>query len=271
MPRAHGCLWPNEYRYDTGRNRQPAGGRPGLPGGDPGLPGGLPGDAPGLPGGLPGDELYPGAMPGMGSAAGRRTGLPPGLTVLGEGTSDELLEEASEQGIDVLVLFDADVEQNRKTNLVINKTRIEVWDVRRREQIIRTSALNNVRVQIERAEAEYGDDEDPVDTLLEELFAQLESASSEDSDKSLKVREFPEGVRPEHVQGRITQILADEGVETLPMLAEIKFYHSRDLIDDSTLTKCFQQVLGKEDGAKLAQGEEDERVEIVKGLITKES
>ena len=52
-----------------------------------------------------------------------------GVSLLGKGSSKELLEKAADQGIDVLVVFEVEVTENRKTSLITNETRIVVYDV----------------------------------------------------------------------------------------------------------------------------------------------
>lgn len=215
----------------------------------------------GAPGGAAGTSRGP---------AGGGNGLGPGLVVLGEDQRENLLDKAADQGVDVLVFFEADVEQNRKTGLVINKTQIELWDVRSRDRIVATPALNNYKVQLHREENRRG--EDPVEEALNELFAEIDQGSeNERVETKLKVREFPESVRREYVEGHISELLDQEDVETLPKLAEIKFYHSHGLIDDATLTKCFQKALGETDGAKLAQGDKDERLKVVRKFLPETS
>ena len=65
-------------------------------------------------------------------------------------------------------------------------------------------------------------------------------------------------------------ILASEDFERLPALAEIKFFCHRGLVSDGLLEKSFQKVLGEAEGAKLASGTEDERVEVISTLIPRE-
>jgi hypothetical protein len=161
-------------------------------------------------------------------------------------------------------MFESKVSQNRKTQLVNNETYIVLWDVRSRAEITKTRDLDNIAVQKIRAKEEE-DEQDPVAALIEKLFSEMES----DAPESLKLRPFPD-ISPELAQTRIATILADEQLERLPVLAEIKYYRSREFIDDDILTKSFQKVLGELDGAKLAQGNEEERIEVVKNLLPSE-
>ncbi|MHB8953064.1 MAG: hypothetical protein ACYC4U_08780 [Pirellulaceae bacterium] len=275
----------------------PGAGYPGMPGGGyPGMPGGAsasgpPGGYPGMPGGASGSGPaggYPG-MPGGASASGPPGGYPgmspfgpgmgpgsvggvpgaanparlmAGVTMLGEGETEELLQKAADQGIDVLVVFEVEVTQNVKTNLVANETRIVVWNVAKRETLEKSKSLNNFAVQKSRAEGQKGD-EDLVVSCVAKLFQILD----EDPAKALKMREFPAEIRPEHVQSRVAAILSSEEYERLPALAEIKYFHHRGLVSDDLLKKSFQKVLGEEEGAKLATGKEEERLGVVSTLL----
>jgi hypothetical protein len=207
----------------------------------------------------------------MGGAAGAAAGnanpnsLGAGITYLGEGTLKELTDEAAKQGIDVLIYFDVTVSQNVKTNLVNNETRIVVRDVVKGEDIEKSKDLKNIEIQKARAEDKKEGD-DPVTVAFDKLFKVLD----EDGPKRLKVKDFPSELRPEHVEGRVAAILAKEGAEPLPALAEIKFFHHRGLISDGLLEKAYQKVLGEADGSKLATGTEEERIEVVSTLLPHE-
>ncbi len=225
----------------------------------PGLP------TPGMPGG---GSSYPGMRgSGGGGVAGQSSaaGLNAGLTILGKGSEKELLEQARDQGLDVLVMFEAEVSENHKTGLVINETRLVFWDVKKGAEFARTSKLNNIAVQRKRDEDK---NDDPVENTLDELFKEQLAA---DSEKGLKLTSFPEAIRPEHVKDRVLAILSVDIKDRLPILAEIKFYQSRGLLDEATLTKSFQKLLGEVDGAKLAQGKKEDRLEVLQGLLPEES
>lgn len=247
----------------------PPGGQAGSSGS--GYPGsGYPGS--GYPGsGGPGSG-YPGSgYPGAGGRGNANSApmdpsaggsiLTTGLMLLGEGESRELLEDAREKGLDVLVMFESEVRQNR-AGFVRNDTHIVLFDVPSGEEILKTASLNNITVQ--KARANKRNDEDPVEVALDNLFEDLNADSG---DRSLKLQEFPEAVNSENVKGRITKILDDDDLGKLAVLAEVKCYHAKGLINDATLTKCYQKVLGETDGAKLAQGDEEERVAVLAAFL----
>jgi hypothetical protein len=188
--------------------------------------------------------------------------LAAGVTLLGKDSTKELLEKAADLGIDVLAVFEVEVKESVKTNLINNDARLVVYDVATGEPLKRSKLLNNITVQKYRAEEEK-DDEDPVTEAFDELFTALDS----DPERALKVREMPAEIVPEHVASRVAAILASGDFERLPALAEIKFFHHRGLISDGLLEKSFQKVLGDAEGAKLASGTEAERSEVISTLI----
>ena len=219
------------------------------------------------PGGGPGapNRQPPGAGRGGASGGGTATSLGAGVTLLGEGTSKELLGKAADLGIDVVVVFEVEVKENVKTRLITNETRMVVYDVASGESLEKSKSLNNITVQKFRDEKK--DDEDPVTVTFDKFFAALDG----DSEHGLKVCEMPAELRPEHVESRVAAILESEDFERLPALAEIRFYCHRGLISDGLLEKSFQKVLGEADGSKLASGTEAERAEVVSTLMPREN
>ncbi|MBM4090501.1 MAG: hypothetical protein FJ276_13925 [Planctomycetes bacterium] len=192
--------------------------------------------------------------------------------MLGEGTSKALLDTAAEQGIDLLVVFEVKVEQNRKTGFVINETRVAVFQVATRKEIRKGKELRNTEVQLKRADLK-DDADDPVKVEIDKLFAPFFADAAPEGDQPdlrVKMSEIPQGMAPEHVKGRVESLLASASDKQLPTLAEIKFYHHRGLLDDETFAASFQKVLGEADGAKLAKGTEEERLAAVAGLLPKD-
>lgn len=203
-----------------------------------------------------------GAGGGAAGGAGSANRLAPGLTLLGQESTKDLLKQAADQGLDALVVFEVEVKESVKTNLINNETRVVVYDVASGESLKRSKLLNNITIQKYRAEEEK-DEEDPVTVAFDELFTALDS----DPERGLKLREMPAEILPEHVQSRVAAILASGDFERLPALAEIKFFSHRGLISDGVLEKSFQKVLGDAEGAKLASGTEEERAEVISTLI----
>ncbi len=188
--------------------------------------------------------------------------LAAGIAMLGEGTPKELLEAAEDQGLDVLVVFEVNIKENYKTGLITNETRMVVYSVKKGKEIYKSKDINNIKVQIARAEG-MSDDED----IVEDTFDKMFTALGDDPESGLTVRDIPEALTPENVKGYVAALISSEQFDRLPVLAEIKFFHHRGLITDEMLTKAFQHVLGELEGAKLAEGKADERLAVVTPLI----
>jgi hypothetical protein len=187
--------------------------------------------------------------------------LLPGISMLGQGTADELLELAKSEGIDVLVVFEVEIDERLRTEMVVNETRLRVIDVQKEKDLHRTKKINNVYVQRQLEEEK----DNPVDEVYEELFEALD----EDPETNLKVRAFPSGIKPEHVKQRVVDVVVNAGENRLPVLAEVKFYKERDLIDDTVLIKASQKLVGEVDGVTLIEGDEEERLAVADELLEK--
>jgi hypothetical protein len=208
----------------------------------------------------------PGGIGGQGNAAAGPASLMTGVRLLGEDSTKDLLKKAADEGVDVLVVYEVKVTENLKTKLITNDTRIAVYNVATGEQIERSKVLNNFEVQRFRAE-EDKDEEDPVTVCLDRLFTALDGSPEHGG---LKATDLPAGTKPEHVEGRVAAILADRNMPRLAALAEIKFFYHRGLVSDGLLEKSFQKLLGDAEGAKLASGKEEERIEVASTLIPRE-
>ncbi|MDP7020416.1 MAG: hypothetical protein QGG36_31750 [Pirellulaceae bacterium] len=244
----------------------PPGGAPGgaFPGGDPGgaFPGGDPGGA--FPGGDPGGAFPGGAGgpggfgpggPGQGGGGGRggrsSGGLGAGVTLLGEGSSDDLLEKAQEQQLHLVFIFSTDVTE-AKNGLVINNTSVKLYDARTGKEY-RDSAkkpapkitLNNYKVQLERAkENRRGDD--PVDAELKDLF--------EFVDANFKLAAMPSGLTADNVKSRLGRLIEAKPSNPLPLLSEARFYQAKGLLTSGDFSKTAIAVVGRDKAQAIVQG-----------------
>jgi hypothetical protein len=209
------------------------------------------------------DEGYGGATSGYGStpqdARGRDKALrsmAPGLTVLPVGSTKELMAAAKQAGLDALVVFRVQVSIRPRTTHVFNDTDIYLYDVAKGVELHRTRRpLKNVEIQVQRASGE----EDGVDKTLIELFQKI--------DHTWKVGPLPE-LAPERVLDRIRGLLSEKTPEKLlPVLAEIRMYHTRGMLQDDHLLIACKHLLGDEIGTQLASGSEEEKKQIVQSWL----
>lgn len=253
----------------------PAGrGAPGMPGASVGMPG--PGGV-SMPGGYDasmGGMDYGYGAPGMdGTPGGSTRGgdrdaredepqqILPGLVMLGVGQGagrrEALLDRAREQGLDVVVMFQVEVSENRRNGIINNTTRTVLYDVAKREPVKDTPAraLNNMRVQNDR---EKRPDRDPVPEVADQLFTFI--------DEHLVMRDMPQGINAENTLRRVGQLLQSE-TPVWERLNEVRFYRSRNLLSQSDLEKAFERMLGEKLGPSLAKGNADKKKEAIASLI----
>ena len=191
-----------------------------------------------------------------------------GITFLGKGAASELLEEAQKRGIDVLVVFEVQLKDNVRPQLVTNDTRLVVYDVRGgiKATLVRTPELNNIQIQRFRDEDdEDSKEEDPVDAAFARFWEMLD----EDPSAGLMLTEIPEQLQSENVLGRIRSLLDSPPENPLPVLSEIKFYQRRGLLSDEHLKMAYQRLIGELPGGKLAEGTLEERTEVLDRWLPK--
>ena len=203
-------------------------------------------------------------MPQGAAGGGGLSTITPGISLLGKGSAKELLEDAEDQGIDMLVIFDVKVKENPKTGYVINEARLVVYNVAEKDDFVRTKTLNNITTQKHRADDKK--DDDPVEVIFEKFFKDLD----EDQEKRIALEDLPP-FKPEHVMSRVKKIVDSQQMPKLAALAEIKFFHHRGLITDAAMTESFQKLLGELEGAKLAEGNEKERLAVVENLLPRDA
>jgi len=190
---------------------------------------------------------------GGGMQNGGNTGqLSPGVTLIGEGSAKDLVKMAEQAGIDVLFVFKVTVSPVRQTNQVSNKTEIQLYNVADPKKPFETGELANLLVQAKRAS---GRGSDPVDELMEKLFKEI--------DQKWRLAALP-ALQPEQVLGRIAALLEQSHQNPLPVLAEIRMYHTRRLLQDDHLLIAYQRKTNEQTGSVLATGTEENRKQAIK-------
>ncbi|MFN0016920.1 MAG: hypothetical protein ACKVP0_01605 [Pirellulaceae bacterium] len=234
-----------------------AGRMPGMPGGAgmPGMAGGA-GAMPGMPGGMPGAG-------GGAAAAGNSKdpkGIMPGLVVLGLGGKDSLEKRAKDQNLDLLFIFDVNVKQSAKTDIVNNTTTLRLYVVQKPGEVAFTSTgLNAVGVTKLR---EKPKDKDPVDTEVERAMVAADKFA---------VTDIPAALQPEHALQRVTRISGSQESEPLIHLVEIRAFKAMRLISVQQFQDGVKGLIGPEKGETLLKSnkEEDRRAVLASFLPRK--
>ncbi len=180
----------------------------------------------------------------------------PGVLFLGEGPSQETVKTAQQEGLDLLIHFDVAIKTVREDD-VENLSRCRVVHVATGKTIGVSKAFDGPEaerlVDFERtSEAEY---------VTEKLQNLLDIV-----DDKLAVTEMPK-LSPEVAKRRVASLLTKSGDPPLRRLAEIRVYQSQGLIADEDVESAFQIIAG-DDGLVLLYGPRDERIEIVRRLVT---
>jgi hypothetical protein len=183
------------------------------------------------------------------------TQLFPGAALLGPAPVKDLLKLAEETDVNVLCVFIVTVKPNVRTGQVSTTYKIQLYNVADGKKEFETKQrLNNIAVQVARAD-EKSRGGDPVDEAMEKLFEHIDS--------NWKIARMP-ALQKEHVLNRISGLLAQTHENPLPVLAEIRMYHTRGLLQDEHFLLAYQRKLNNDQlGTTLATGTEEERKQVI--------
>jgi len=178
----------------------------------------------------------------------------PGVVVLGKARYDTLLRRAQKAEVDVMILFEIKLTKTRKSGTVKNDTKIRIVNVRDRRKTYSSATLNNISVWKKRADERYDTDEDPIDKVIDKLFKYI--------DANLKLSPMPD-LTPEQAFARIRTLVSEEYDNPLPVLAEIRYYHTKGLIKDDILLKAYAKLIGDNAADQLVRGVTDDKKEAL--------
>ena len=205
----------------------------------------------------------PGRGPQQPGGAGMITSVVPGVVMLGVAPTKELLARAEQEGVDALCVFHVSVALIRRTGQVSTTTKILIYNVADGKKTFETKKpLNNIQVQITRSQANR-QGADPVDQAMEKLFEHV--------DATWRLGPLP-SLQPEHVLSRIGMLLNETHENPLALLAEVRMYHTRGLLQDNHfLLACQRLVHNEQLGTTLATGTEEEKKQVLDPWLPKGS
>ena len=218
--------------------------------------------------GYSGDVGYPGASGPGGQASNVQLPDPgaeqilPGISFLGRKERAKLLEQAKEQNLQILLVFDVQVASpapNPKTGIVTTNTSVDLYDVQTGKKIHATQQLSNVTVQLTRESPRFQRKNDPVDVMVEGIVTAI--------DERIKLKPMPAGLNPQNTLNRVTSLVSSQYENPLPVLTEIRYYNSRELLTDELLRKAYEHMLGKDAGKSLAEGSASKKQEAIQQWI----
>lgn len=209
---------------------------------------------------LGGESLGGDGLGGPGGGSGEPdddsvSSVGPGIVMLGQASRTELLERARNEGLDVLLVIDIQLQRNPRTEQVQNLTKVVVMDVATQSVVGSTKLMNNLLVQRMR---ERNAGEDPVDVEMKKVETLL--------DQNFRGIELPTKIQPQHAASRVAKLAQGRYDNPLVALAEMTFYHSRKLVTDDELRGGYQPLLGSAATAQLLSASPAERQKAVAGL-----
>jgi len=187
--------------------------------------------------------------------------MSPSITFLGVGnTTRQIFILADEQQVDFILVMEVDVRSAARSDVESSDIRLELYDGRSHQTISGYRSVKVNTIKLERAR------KDP--TLVNPLEEAIE-AHEEYLDENCRLSPLPE-MKPEHAAGRVQALQSGRYENPLPILTEIRYYYLKDLIPLNQLLAAFQQILGEQQGADLAAGKYDDRVEVLKPWLPDE-
>ncbi|MCP4082284.1 MAG: hypothetical protein GY743_18790 [Planctomycetaceae bacterium] len=175
------------------------------------------------------------------------TSLAPGLMMVGVGNKSQLLNNARNLNLDLIVVFEVKVKHTERRNgdsSTKSNTRLMLYSVKTGEALDTGSkSLSNLAVASAR---EKGRD-DPVELELDKVFAEM-------ADKDYKSKELPSSLDSDIANKRYQYLLKKEYENPLPILIEIKFYQDSGFVTKNDYIAACEQLLGDTEAQDLIDG-----------------
>lgn len=197
---------------------------------------------------------------GNGRRGAGNQGMPTGVTMLGVGKLEDLADAARRHELDVVIVFEVKVVVNRRTKLVTNNTMLHLFDVQAGKVVKKSkSALNNIKVQKLSEKANEEEIEDMIQDEIDQIFLGPGAA-----DAVYSVKELPALTAENVLEFRITPMIKEDYQNPLPVLAELHFWLSRQLLKPNHLAIAYKELLGDDVAEKLLNGDDKTKAEVVK-------
>lgn len=181
----------------------------------------------------------------------------PALTYIGNDSQAKLIDLAKAGEFDILVIFDVDVTVNLKLRMIYNECKVKLITLMDGKSVATSKLLKNVDAQKEIDKTGIAS----VESAMKPVLTKLE--------ESVAMVEIPSFLTSEIIKSkRMGTLITDKTRSKLASLSEIKLYRNRNLLNDQELGQAFETILGPTDGKLLATGSEDERLTVVKKLLS---
>ena len=200
------------------------------------------------------------AGPGAGGQRGSSSGGLPGVTMLGVGTLDQLSQKAQQSDLDAVIIFEVKVVVNPRTKLVTNNTTIQLFDVQMGKVVKKNkTVLNNVKIQIQGKTAKGNEVDEMIEKEIDQIFLAAEV---------YRVKDLPQLTAQVVLDNRVMPMVSKKYANPLPMLAELRFWHARNLLTTEHLTIACKELVGEKVAQQLLSGDAKSQQAVVKGLLS---
>lgn len=198
-------------------------------------------------------------MGGGGGGAGATGAVNPnsiatGIVYVGKESIKSLTNTAQKMGLDALLVFN--VKANSKNNVVRTDTFAVLVDVASGKELFKTRVLNNVDIMKKEDKGM-----DMVDQAVSSLF--------NDIDLKYKTAPLADQLTADYITTRVAALQAERSQSALPLLSELRLYHSKGLLDDAKLLDVFTYYL-RTAAPQLISGTPEERKKAIERELPKE-
>ncbi len=173
------------------------------------------------------------------------TSLAPGVMMLGVNKRDDLLEMAQANHLDLLVVFDVNVEHSQSRNRTTNKTKAYLYSVKSGEILGSTKNLSHSAVWKAR---QGGSSDDPVEVELDKIFNGI-------ADQQYKAAAIPDWVNEEVAAQRVNWLIEQEHSNPLPVLVEAKAFHESGRLSRNDYINAVETLIGADRAKDLIDGD----------------
>ena len=176
----------------------------------------------------------------------------PGIIYLGKGSSEEIIPQAQEKELDLLLHFDVSLKPGRNDALQnISRCRLIIVKTGKTAGVTRPFDSREAATLADlgrSGEREYVEDQ------TVNFFAVL--------DRDVKCKEFPR-LSASSAKSRVVSLMSGRNSRSLQTLAEIQLYRAQGLITDEEVEIAFD-IVGGTDGMVLLHGPREDRLAVAR-------
>jgi hypothetical protein len=207
-----------------------------------------------------------GAVDGGGAQRERRevavytgpVGLSPGVSFVGVGPRNELVDRARDDGADVLLILEVSSLLIPSNGVLNTSIVMEAVEPKSGAMLRKSREVNNLAYFVSKQKPGA---KDPVDDMVDDFFQYVVD--------NLYLQPMPP-LTPANVEGRIAAVTSQSQPEPLKLLAELLYYRNQDLATNEQLIAAYGALLeSPEDGQRLVSGQPAEKKKVLEGLLNR--